>query len=61
MTPTKDWLGREAACELAGKIQLYWAERGRRVKVEVIEHHFGRHSFCSIRSDLTMRAPEMSS
>lgn len=58
MIPTRDWCSRAGAYDLADKITAYWAARGKRITVEVIQTGDGdKHGVWSIRSDLAVRAP----
>lgn len=57
----RDWLTHAGAIELAGRIEAYWAKRGKTVRCEVFatagtDNH-GKTTY-SIRSDLVLLAPE---
>jgi hypothetical protein len=46
----RDWCSRKDAPVLARRIEQYWADRGRTVKVITIST--GKHECCDIRSNI---------
>ena len=46
----RDWCSRKDAFVLAKRIEEYWAERGRKVRVVTVST--GKHECCDIRSNI---------
>lgn len=57
--PTRDWLKKHAAEDLARMIEGYWAARGKKVRMRVEEYGSnGKDGFCySVRSDMLAGSP----
>lgn len=56
--PTRDWLRKDGAFDLARQIEDYWAKQGKRIRTRV--EPFGRDNHggnYSIRSDMLAGSP----
>lgn len=59
MLPTRDWLAKTPAIQLAQQIEDYWAKQGKKVRTTVEEHktQYGKF-FYSITSDMVNGLPK---
>jgi hypothetical protein len=57
--PTRDWLKKSAAHDLAQQIQAYWAMQGKKVRIRVEEYSTNQKGdgCWSIRSDMIAGSP----
>jgi hypothetical protein len=59
--PSRDWLKKTAAQDLAAQIEAYWAAQGKAVKTRIEGYGpinaSGTHSVFAIRSDMISGSP----
>jgi len=58
--PTRDWLTRTAAQDLARQIEVYWASQGKKVRTRIEEFAGGGNKgpIYSVRSDMLAGSPK---